>query len=78
LQKGSDADLVLIDPTCKEVITASNLHSGAGFTLYEGREVMGATTLVMQRGTVVMKEGELVGKSGHAQYMPTDTSHLYK
>ena len=78
LQSGSDADLVLIDPTRKEVITASNLHSGAGFTLYEGREVTGVTTLVMQRGAVVVDDGKLVGKSGNAQYMPTNTSHLYK
>lgn len=78
LLPGSDADLVLIDPTRKEVITASNLHSGAGFTLYEGREVMGMTTLVMQRGSVVMDDGKIVGKAGHAQYMPTDTSHLYQ
>jgi len=77
LQTGSDADVVLIDPTRKEVITAPNLHSGAGFTLYEGREVMGATTLVMQRGAVIMEEGKLVAKPGQARFMPTDTSHLY-
>lgn len=78
LHIGSDADLVLIDPTRKEVITAPNLHSGAGFTLYEGREVEGITTLVMQRGVVVMEDGKLIGKPGNAQYMPTETSHLYK
>jgi dihydropyrimidinase len=78
LQEGSDADLALIDPTRREVISAGSLHSGAGFTLYEGREVMGVTTLVMQRGAVVMENGKLVGQPGQAHYLPTDTSHLYR
>ena len=77
LKNGSDADLILIDPSRKEIISASNLHSGSGYTLYEGREVMGVTTLVMQRGSVVLEDGKLIGKAGHAQFMPTDTSHLY-
>jgi dihydropyrimidinase len=78
LQPGSDADLILIDPGRRETITAANTHSGAGFTLYEGREVMGVTTLVMQRGRVVMEEGKLVGKSGQAHFLPTHTAHLYQ
>ena len=78
LKNGADADLILFDPACKETITASNLHSGSGYTLYEGREVMGATTLVMQRGSVIIEDGKLIGKPGHAQFIPTNTSHLYE
>jgi dihydropyrimidinase len=78
LQPGSDADLILFDPARRQTVHAADLHSGSGFTLYEGREVMGVTTLVMQRGAVIVEDNRLVGKPGRAQFMPTDTSHLYK
>jgi dihydropyrimidinase len=77
LQKGSDADVVLFDPTREETISAANLHSGSGYTLYEGKQIMGAATLVMQRGNVIVEEGKLIGKPGGARFMPTNTSHLY-
>jgi len=77
LAPGSDADLVLWDPTRRHTIRAATQHSGADYTLYEGMEVTGAPILTMQRGTIVVEEGRLVGKPGHARFLATDTGHLY-
>jgi len=78
IKVGSDADIVVFDPTRKQVISASNQHSNVGFTLYEGREVMGVPLLTMQRGEVIVEGHQLVAKPGRARYLPTNTSHLYE
>ena len=77
LAAGSDADLVIFDPTARHTITAATQHSGAGYTLYEGREVTGRPVLTMQRGAILVEDGRLVGRPGRAHFLPTDTSHLY-
>jgi dihydropyrimidinase len=77
LQVGSDADLIIFDPTKTWTVSASNQHSKAGFTLYEGRMVTGAVEMTMQRGRVIVENGELRGTPGSARFLKTDTSHLY-
>lgn len=77
LAPGSDADLVIWDPTRVHTISAATQHSGAGYTLYEGRQVMGAPVLTMQRGAAIVEDGKLVAQPGRAQFLATDTSHLY-
>ena len=68
---GSDADLVILDPTARFTIQQSNQHSQANYTLYEGRECLGRPIWVMQRGNVLIENGHLAGKAGRAQYLPT-------
>lgn len=77
LQVGSDADLVIWDPTRTHTLSAASQHSGASYTLYEGREVMGAPILTMQRGRVIVEGGQMVAQPGQARFLPTTTSHLY-
>ena len=52
LQKGSDADLVLFDPNEVQEIRQMTLHSGAPYTVYEGRKCLGKPVLTMQRGKI--------------------------
>lgn len=77
LQVGSDADLVMFDPNKTWTISNTNQHSKAGFTLYEGRTVTGAVELTMQRGRVIVENGVLRGERGNAQFLKTNTAHLY-
>lgn len=67
---GSDADLVVFDPTREFTITAENQHSHAGYTLYEGRTVLGWPEMTFQRGHPVLREGEIVAQPGGAQFLP--------
>jgi dihydropyrimidinase len=68
---GSDADLVVFDPTREVTICAENQHTNVGYTLYEGRTVLGWPEMTFQRGRVVLKDGEVVAVPGHAQHLPT-------
>jgi dihydropyrimidinase len=71
---GSDADLVIFDPTARFTIQHANQHSQANYTLYEGRECLGRPVWVMQRGRVLIEDGQLVGTPGQAQYLPTQAA----
>jgi dihydropyrimidinase len=70
LQEGSDADLVLFDPTIPHIIRAEEQHAKVDYSMYEGRACLGAPVLVMQRGNVLMEDGELKAKPGQGQYLP--------
>ncbi len=68
---GSDADLVVFDPKREFTIRAENQHSGAGYTLYEGRPVLGWPVMSFQRGHRVLWKGEVVAEPGCGRFLPT-------
>jgi dihydropyrimidinase len=74
LQVGSDADLVVFDPKEKQTITQATQHSNAPYSLYEGFECLGSSTIVMQRGEIIVKDGELKSQRGRARFLPTKIS----
>lgn len=57
---GSDADLVLLDPTDVRTLSASWLHE-TDYTPWEGVEVRAWPKVTMLRGEVLVADGELVG-----------------
>lgn len=71
IQKGADADLVIFDPKVVHTIRQKTQHSGAPYTLYEGRRCKGKPVLVMQRGKILIEEGEMKGKPGEGKFLPT-------
>ena len=71
LAVGSDADLVVFDPNRRFTIAAENQHSKAGYTLYEGREVLGWPEMSFQRGQPVLWQGRVVAEPGSADFLPT-------
>jgi len=73
LQPGSDADLVIVDPTVPHTIEQATQHSHASYTLYEGRSCLGKPILSMQRGKVILEDGELHAPAGQGKFLPTDT-----
>jgi dihydropyrimidinase len=66
---GSDADLVIFDPTRRETISAAAAHSKCDYNLYEGTEVVGAPELVLLRGQVLVENGELVASPGVGRFV---------
>jgi len=66
---GSDADIVVFDPTRRHTISASTHHSRADYNLYEGTEVTGAVDLVLLRGNVIVEGGELQSQPGSGQFI---------
>lgn len=64
---GSDADLVLFDPKREKTINASELHSGADYTVFEGWKVKGWPVLALLRGDVIIDKGMLVNNAGQGR-----------
>ncbi len=71
IQKGSHADLVLLDPKDAYTIKHENQHSGAPYTLYEGRRCLGKPLLTIQRGKILVEDGEMKGEPGEGKFLPT-------
>ena len=60
---GSDADLVVFDPTARRVLRAQDLH-GSDYSAWDGWEVHGWPAVVVLRGKVVVEHGKLAGQAG--------------
>lgn len=66
---GSDADIVLWNPTVKRTFTHSQLHSAVDYTVYEGMEVVGAPETVISRGDIIVRRGKFNGAAGRGRYI---------
>ena len=66
---GSDADLLVYDPNRKRTISAATHHMDVDYSIFEGREVQGASDVVMSRGTVLVRDGAWVGPASHGQFL---------
>ncbi len=66
---GADADLVILDPGQKSVITKENLHGAADYTAYEGISVSGKIETVMLRGKVMAQDNRFVGEKGEGRFI---------
>src|SRR5581483_5332268 len=57
---GYDADLVIFDPHAEYTMRAAELHSPAGFTIFEGQTFKGRVRQTIARGEVIVDEGKFV------------------
>ncbi|MCL4439932.1 MAG: dihydropyrimidinase [Firmicutes bacterium] len=67
---GSDADIVLWDPSVKRTIDTDNLTQSVDYTPYEGFKVIGSPKLTMIRGEVVFSENNFMGRKGYGRLIP--------
>jgi dihydropyrimidinase len=70
---GSDADIVLYDPTAKHVLSAATHHMNVDYSAYEGREVTGQVKTVLSRGDILIEDGEWHGSPGRGKYLARGT-----
>ena len=70
LDPGSDADIVLFDPTVEHTLSAETQHCNADYTMFEGKQVVGKPVLTMQRGEVLVENGVMQRAKGGARYLP--------
>ena len=73
---GSDADLVVYDPNRTRTISARTHHMNVDYSCYEGREVRGASDVVLSRGTVIVRDGEFTGRPGHGRFVKRSTADV--
>jgi allantoinase len=68
IQVGSDADLILVDLSKEEKITADMMFSKCGWTLYEGMTMKGALIRTFVRGVQVFHGDRTTIKPGHGEF----------
>ena len=61
IQIGSDADLVLLDPTVRKPISLDILHAESDYSIWEGFECRGYPIMTLLRGKVIVEDEKLVG-----------------
>jgi dihydropyrimidinase len=66
---GSDADIVIFDPERTMRLSSKTLHMNVDYNPYEGREVTGATDVVISRGRVIVEHGRFTGKAGAGAFL---------
>jgi dihydropyrimidinase len=69
---GSDADIVIFDPTREETISVHNAHThhmNVDYSAYEGFKIKGVAETVISRGKVVIDNGSYVGRAGDGAFV---------
>ena len=70
LAPGSDADIVLYDPSAKQTLSAKTHHMNVDYSAYEGKTITGRVATVLSRGRVIIEDGKYVGEKGWGRYLP--------
>ena len=66
---GSDADLVVFDPSGTTTISAATHHMRVDYNPYEGRTLGGAVETVVARGDIIVDRGRFVGAPGRGRFL---------
>ncbi len=75
IAEGSDADLVVYDPTFTGTFSVADGLSQVDYCGYEGMERRGRAEVVMLRGHVVARSGAYVGGEGGGRSIPRSLTH---
>jgi dihydropyrimidinase len=67
LQKGFDADIVLVDLKKEKQVSSDFFGAFSDYIVYEGWKLRGWPITTMVRGKLVTEDMELVGKLGHGK-----------
>ena len=70
ITEGKDADIAIWDPEVRRVNKATDLHDNMEYTPYEGMEISGWPTTVLQRGKTIIANNELQVERGVGQFVP--------
>ncbi len=69
IARGSDADIIILDPDKKETISNETLHENVDYSPYEGFDVFGWPCLTMVRGRIIVKDKVFTGDKGFGKFI---------
>ena len=69
IQVGADADIVVWDTRAPRTLTAGELHTKAGYTIYEGTTVSASPRWVLSRGDVLVSPDRTSFTAGRGRYL---------
>lgn len=76
LAPGADADIVIMDPEAKTVMSITDMHGNSDYTCYEGMELTGRIEKVFAGGRLVVNDNEFLGSRGDGRYIRRNTGSL--
>jgi dihydropyrimidinase len=76
IQIGSDADLVIYDPSYRGTISVNTQHINVDYSAFEGWPIEGRPHAVTVRGVVQAREGEFTGEQDRGQFLRREPSHF--
>src|SRR5712672_1485727 len=66
---GSDADLVIFDPSREHTISAKTHHMRVDYSMFEGIQVKGMPDVVLSRGRVLVEGEKFLGRPGQGEFL---------
>jgi dihydropyrimidinase len=71
---GSDADIVVYDPTATQTLSVDTHHMNVDYSAYEGMRITGRVETVLSRGRVIIEGGQYYGSTGHGRFLSRELS----
>lgn len=75
---GSDADLAVVDPAGRSVLSAATHHMNVDYSCFEGMELRGTIDVVLSRGSIVVTDGKFHGNKRHGRYLRRGLNQLLR
>lgn len=69
LEIGTDADIIIFDPSKRWTLEDDNVHSASHYTPYRGFGVHGKVKTTILRGKVIMDDGKYYGVPGEGKFI---------
>jgi dihydropyrimidinase len=76
IQLGSDADLVIYDPSFRGTISAKTHNMSVDYNAFEGMPIEGRPSVVTVRGQVSARDGKFVGQAGRGKFLRREPGHF--
>uniref|UniRef100_A0AAR2JVT3 Amidohydrolase-related domain-containing protein n=1 Tax=Pygocentrus nattereri TaxID=42514 RepID=A0AAR2JVT3_PYGNA len=70
IAKGSDADLVIWDPTATRLISTKTHHQAVDYNIFEGMVCHGVPLVTISGGRVVYEGGRVLAEPGTGRFIP--------
>jgi dihydropyrimidinase len=74
IQKGSDADIVLVDMKLEKKVSTELLNGFSDYTVYEGLTLRGWPVKTLVRGSVVSEDSKIIQKPGYGKFIARTAS----
>ncbi len=73
---GSDADIVIYDPSYRGRVSAETQHVNCDYNGFEGMEIEGRPSVVTVRGKVQVRDGQFVGDRGRGRLLKREPTYF--
>jgi dihydropyrimidinase len=76
IAKGSDADLVLIDPDHSMTVDPSTMETNADWSPYLGWDLAGFAETTFSRGRKIVDDYRFIGEDGWGKWLPRERAGM--